>query len=620
MTKQTRTIRPATRTALGIAALVAIAVLANWLVALTPLGNKGLDFTENRVHTLSAGTRAILAELKAPVTIRYYATRKSEFTPREFRLHMRRVDDLLREYTALTGGKLRVENLDPQPDTDAEDAANLDGISGQRLTQDDNFYFGLAVTSLDKTSVIPFLDPNDETMLEYYLSRAIAEVTQPKKPVLGLLSGLPMAGREPMFPGQQPSSPWIIYQQLAQTFEVRNFEETITSIDPEVIDVLLLVHPTDLPEPAQRAINQYLLHGGTVIACLDSFCVTAQMLGGNNPMMGPNMPVTSTIPELLKPWGITFESGAVVADPKYRVTFPDGRVAMGLLTLNREAFPQKDSILTKELQQLYFVLPGGFRHDSLASGLTATPLVATSERSGLIDGARAAQIDQTLLTSFQSSGRPYELALHVSGRFPSAFPAADSDPAEVLREAKAPGNLFLIGDVDFLYDNFAYQLQNFGGRQVATPYNGNSSLLLNLVDQAVGSRHLIGARSRPSSHRPFTVVEEMEATFEQEFGRTIDEYRQREQEVITRLNELRSQRGKSDTVFLNAAQEAEIRSLESKRVELNRRIREEQKGLRAQKDALSTRMFLLNVVLVPALVALTGLAVYLRRRASTRAR
>jgi ABC-type uncharacterized transport system involved in gliding motility auxiliary subunit len=620
MSKSTRSPHPAGRAALGIAALVAIALLANWLAALTLLGHKGIDFTENHLHTLSPGTRAILAELQAPVKIRYYATRKSEFIPREFRLHMRRVDDLLREYAALTHGRLQIENLDPQPDTDAEDAAKLDGISGQRLTQDDNFFFGLAVTSLERTSVIPFLDPNDETMLEYYIARAIAEVTQPNKPVLALLSSLPLSGRAAAVPGAAPSAAWMIYQQLAQAFTVRELDESVSAIDPAEIKVLLLIHPTDLPEPAQRAIDQFVRGGGTVIACLDPYSVAAQMLGGDNPMMGPPIPAASGLPALLKAWGVSMASDGVIADPKYRVTLPDGRVAVSLLTLTPQAMPQANSILTRGLQQLYLILPGGFTRDGLAPGLTATPLLVTSQGAAVVDATRAAQIDQGLITTLRPAGRAFDLALHLTGRFPAAFPAAFPEAPEMLTTPSAIGNVFLIGDVDFLYDNFAYQVQNFAGKQVAAPSNGNSGLLLNIVDQAVGSQHLIGARSRPSTLRPFTVVQEMEAAFEQEYGRTIDAYKQSEQQVIERLNELRAQRGKSEEIFLSAAQEAEVRELEAKRVDYNRRIREEQKGLRSQKEALSTRMFLLNVVLVPSLVALFGLGIYLRRRSLTRAR
>src|SRR5690606_28708869 len=128
-----------TRAAFGIAALIAIAILANWLISLTPLGNRGADFTENKIHTLSEGTRALVAELDTPVVIRYYASRNTDYMPEEIKLHMRRVDDLLKEYASLSNGKLRIENLDPEPDTDAEDSANLDGLSGQRI-DDQNLY------------------------------------------------------------------------------------------------------------------------------------------------------------------------------------------------------------------------------------------------------------------------------------------------------------------------------------------------------------------------------------------------------------------------------------------------------------------------------------------------
>ena len=237
-----KTTHPVTRSAFGVAALVAIAVLANWLVSLTPLGNRGADFTENKVHTLSTGTRAILTELDTPVVIRYYASRNTDYMPEELKLHMRRVDDLLKEYSSLSKGKLRIENLDPEPDTDAEDSANLDGINGQRM-DDQNLYFGLAISCLDKTSVIPFIDPRAETMLEYQISKAIAEVSTPTKPKIGLMTALDLQGAPAMMPGQQPTPGWVIYQQLKQSFDVVDVPMDSTTIDPKEIKVLLHVPP-----------------------------------------------------------------------------------------------------------------------------------------------------------------------------------------------------------------------------------------------------------------------------------------------------------------------------------------------------------------------------------------
>ena len=167
-TKGVKVTHPMLRTLLGIAAILCILVFSNWLVRSTTVGNQTLDLTENKVHTLTPGTIAILGELEAPVTIRYYATRKSSAMPRRLKNYIRKVDNLLERYRLLANGKIRIEHLDPQPDTDAEDSANMDGVRGQRL-EDENLYFGLSIACLDKQTNIPFLNPAHDTMLEYCL-------------------------------------------------------------------------------------------------------------------------------------------------------------------------------------------------------------------------------------------------------------------------------------------------------------------------------------------------------------------------------------------------------------------------------------------------------------------
>jgi ABC-type uncharacterized transport system involved in gliding motility auxiliary subunit len=231
---------PILRAVLGIAALIAIVVLANWLMNLSSLGKKGLDLTEDKVHTLSDGTKSILADLDAPVVIRYYATRKSESLPRELKLYMRKVEDLLKQYAALSDGKVRLEYLDPQPDTDAEDSASIDGLQGHRIvdgTYEENIYHGLAVSCLDQREVLPFLDPIEETRFEYQLSRAIAQVSQPKKPVIGIMSSHNIAGGPPTMPGQPGSPPWAIYQQLRQAYDVQILGMQPETLDPEKLSV-----------------------------------------------------------------------------------------------------------------------------------------------------------------------------------------------------------------------------------------------------------------------------------------------------------------------------------------------------------------------------------------------
>lgn len=625
---------PVTRAALGVAALVAIAVSANWLVSLTSMGNRGVDFTEKQIHTLSQGTRAILGELDTPVVLRYYASRNTDYMPEEIKLHMRRVDDLVKEYSSLSKGKLRIENLDPQPDTDAEDSANLDGIKGQRM-DDQNLYFGIAISCLDRTSVIPFIDPRDETMLEYHLSKAIAEVSTPAKPKIGIMSALDLKGAPAMMPGQPPTPGWVIYQQLKQSFDLVEIPIESAVIDAKEIKVLLLFHPAGITPETEFAVDQYLLGGGTVVACLDAFSVAARMTsGGGNPMMGQMQEnsTTSTLPTLLPAWGLSFESSKVLADPTLATKLGGDRLGLAVLTLTKDLMPQQDNVITKDLQSVTFFLPGAFTKTG-GAGLAANTLLKSTSGAGFVDAMRASQLDPKLTTTFRSGGTAYDLVTHLSGTFKTAFPdgkpkakteAPDQKKDEAkpvwLKEGTGPGNVFLIADIDAFYDSFAYNVQNFGGTRMATPINGNASLLFNLLDQAVGSKHLIGSRSRSAIRRPFTVVQKMESDFNQKVGSKIEEFQEKQKAAQQKLNDLQSKKSRGSELYLSPEQEAEIVQLRKQQVDYSKLIREQEKELRRQKDQLAGKITLLNVVAMPLLVILVGFLLFIQRRRATRAR
>lgn len=627
-----KTTHPVTRAALGVAALVAIALLANWLVSLTPLGNRGADFTENKIHTLSAGTRSIVAELDTPVVIRYYASRNTDYMPEELKLHMRRVDDLLKEYASASKGKLRIENLDPEPDTDAEDSANLDGINGQRM-DDQNLFFGLAISCLDRTSVLPFLDPREETMLEYQLSKAIAEVSTPTKPKIGIMSALDLRGAPAQMPGQPPTPGWVIYEQLKQSFDVVDISMEAATIDPKQIKVLMLFHPAGITKEAEYSVDQYLLKGGTVVACLDAFSVAAQMTSGGNPMMGQQSnPTTSTLPTLLSAWGVSYESGLVLADPTLATKLGGDRTGIAVLTLGKDSMPEKDNVITKDLGSVTLFLPGAFTKTG-ASGITATTLIKSTSQAGFVDAQKASQLDPSLARTLKSNGTAYDLITHLSGTFKTAFPDGKPKPTTEgtqtpeskdapagLKEGNSPGNVFLIADVDAFYDRFAYNVQNFGGQKMASPANGNASMLFNLLDQATGSKHLIGSRSRSAIIRPFTVVQKMEADFNKTVGAKIEEFETKQKAAQKKLSDLQAQKSGGSELYLSPAQEEEIKKLRAEQVEYSKLIREQEKELRRQKDSLAGKITLLNVAAMPTLVILVGLALFLKRRSATRAR
>src|SRR5512137_1744251 len=296
----------------GVVVMLAILVAFNFIAG---AARTRLDLTQEKAYTLSAGTRAILKKLDTPVTIRFYCTQSEAATPETVFLkgYARKVEDLLAEYKQVAGGRLKIEKYDPQPDSDAEDSARLDGIEAQPLPGADRFYLGLAVKCADQVQSIPFLAPNRERLLEYDLARAIVRVENPEKPVIGLMSPLPVFGMpsNPMMQqmGQQGSQPWTIVNELKNDFTVKRVGMDVDKIDDD-IKLLVVIAPKDITDKAQYAIDQFIMRGGKLVAFLDAQCLADQRQQ-QNPMMA-QMGGGSSLDKLLKAWGIQFDSGKVV--------------------------------------------------------------------------------------------------------------------------------------------------------------------------------------------------------------------------------------------------------------------------------------------------------------------
>src|SRR6185295_3809045 len=227
----------------GVLALLAVLVALNFLARAV---NLRIDLTQGRVYTLSAGTKAIVGKLEAPVKIRLYYSQGSSAVPVGLKTFASRVEDLLSEYKSASRGKVVIEKFNPEPDSDAEESAALDGVEGQLTNTGEKFYLGLAVSFLDQKEPIPVLTPDRERLLEYDITRAIAKVAAAKKSVIGVMSALPVTG-QPLSPvlKKQPTEAWVLVQELKRIFEVRKVEMNARKIDDD-IKVLLVIHPRDL--------------------------------------------------------------------------------------------------------------------------------------------------------------------------------------------------------------------------------------------------------------------------------------------------------------------------------------------------------------------------------------
>lgn len=243
--------------------LIALAFLAFNMVSGLLFSGARLDLTEQKLYTISPGTKRILAGLDEPINLYFFYSDSGARELVPLRNYARRVEELLRAYEGEANGRIRLQVIDPEPFSENEDKATEFGLQGIPLQQGgDNLYFGLAGSNaLDGVQVIPFFPLDQEEFLEYDISRLVQTLAQPQRPVVGLMSSLPLNGGFDMA-SRQPTSPWMVMEEIRQQFDLRSLKSDATEIPPEV-SVLLLLHPKQLPEQTLYAIDQFVLRGAS---------------------------------------------------------------------------------------------------------------------------------------------------------------------------------------------------------------------------------------------------------------------------------------------------------------------------------------------------------------------
>lgn len=620
--------------AVGVAAMFLILLAVNILTAAV---KQRVDLTQEKAFTLSDGTRQILRQLDTPVKVRFYCTQSETASPETVFLKnfARRVEDLLGEFKQAGGGKIIVEKLDPQPDSDAEDSARLDNVEGQMLQTGERFYLGLSVSMLDAKAALPFLAPNRERLLEYDIARAIAQVGRTEKPVVGIMSALPVFGMpsNPMMMqmGQRGSEPWALVNELKADFEVKRVDLTAEKIDDD-ISVLLVVHPKDIGDPSQFAIDQFLMRGGKLVAFLDATSLVDSRPQGNMPFDMPGG--GSNLEKLLSAWGLKFDTSKVVADLNFKMQLLGQRNqpvdAPAFLAVSAQGINQ-DDVVTSDIDQIWLPLAGAFSGTPV-EGITQTVLLQSTKESQLVDGFMANLSGESVLKEFKSSGTAYPLAVRLIGKFKTAFPEgkpgdatdpageAKPDAAAVLKESATGAVVVLVGDADMLYDRFAIREIGSPFGTIRMPANANLNFAQNLVEQLAGDSNLIGVRSRATVTRPFTRVKQMQAVAQERYQAEIKKLEDSLAEAQRRLTELQQSKDTGQRFILSPEQQAEIEKFRQEEVRTKAQLKQVRKDFRRDIDALETRIKWFNIAAMPLLVSLSGIVIAIYKRKLTSAK
>src|SRR5258706_320725 len=282
----------------GLAALLLILVAVNFFIGKAPVR---LDLSEGKLYTLSPGTKKILGNLSAPVKVKLYIS-QGESVPVPLRGFAQRVEDRVREFKSGAGPNLIVERYNPRPDSEEEDAAQLDGIEPQQAVSGESFYVGAVVSQLARKQSVAAITPQRERLLEYDLVRAIARVANPQRPKIGLMAGLPVLGEKFNPFTRQSSEPWVLANELKREFEVKEVPIGAREIDKD-LGVLLLTHPRDAAPQTEYALDQFALRGGKLIAFVAPYAYFAQ-----SPQMPGVPPMSLSISRA--PIGTSFTSNS----------------------------------------------------------------------------------------------------------------------------------------------------------------------------------------------------------------------------------------------------------------------------------------------------------------------
>ncbi len=622
----------------GVVALALILIAVNYIMS--PVSAR-IDLTEGKVFTLSEGTRAILTKLDSPVKIRFYYT-QGEATPVALRTFAQRVEDLLGEFRSVSGGKVIVEKYNPQPDSDAEESATLDGIEGQMLNTGEKFYLGLAISQLDDKVAIPVLTPERERLLEYDLTRAVARVSTVKKPVIGVMSAVPVFGRglSPLAMQEQKglTEPWVLISELKRDFELKEVAMTAEKIDADV-KVLLVVHPREITDITQYAIDQFMMRGGKVIAFVDPFMYFDQQRDMQNPL-GGTQAGQSSLHTLMKSWGFEMDMSKVLAD----LTYGSGegpRLLPTLLNLTGGALNADDPV-TSQVGTLLYAF-GGYFKGKPAEGLNMTVLAKSSPNNMPVDLIIATLTGEPSTKGFEPTNTEQPLAIRLTGKFKSAYPdGKPKDPyAELkkegeakdgeakkpeaaephLKESKEEGTVVLVADADMLTDNAAVDIQDVFGQRVIVPRNGNLNLAQSLVEQLASDKNLINLRSRAAFTRPLTVVREMESKAQEAYLGKIKELEDDLMETQKKLEDIQKRRGEArDTgpIVLSPEQQVEVDNFRKRSTETKRDLKELRRNLRQDAESLQFWTKVVNIGAIPLLVILIGAGLALARKRQVR--
>ncbi len=637
------------RTVRVIVGIILVLVITFCAISICQNMGKSLriDVTEQNLYTLSDGTRAILARLNQPVKVKLYyaktAALKGSDQIQYFNNYYRFVKALLEEYASEANGMIDLQIIDPRPFSEDEVQTLRYGLKRFPITEEESFFFGLVVqTQFGVEKVIPLFSPERQSFIEYDISYLIDTAITRQKTKIGVLSSLPVMGSDVsgymaqmmQMQGQRSKPAWTFVEQLRRQYEVKGIAADVDDIQD--VDILLVIHPKDLPEKTLFAIDQFVLKGGRTIVCVDPYCFADPP---DQMAMQRSVPPSqnSDLNRLLHNWGVemppkTFAGDRNLALKASIMENQRPEQIIGFLALTSKCF-NPDSVVTADLNQIRMLFPGVLKEVNNSDNkegdikIDRRPLLLTtgSGNSWTLSSPYELMMlnPSQLMQKFVDGTEPVTMGYLLTGKFKSSFPEGIEVEVETGEEEKETEKKRVTGitgaaedctvavfaDVDFISDMVAYQRTFIG----SIPIGDNATLMLNTIDELRGSSDLISIRSRGNFRRPFIVVDNIEAQAERA---TAAEEARINAEIAGFKNELNNiiasaKEGEEDIIGSSIIQKK--KDLELKLHDAQRKLRGVKMKKREQIESLGKILQNFNMLMTPAIILIIAIVLGIRR-------
>lgn len=568
------------------------------------LGYSRIDFTENKLYSLSEGTKKLLKNLDEPIHLRLFISSNLVKDVPQFSTYANRVETILKTYSNISNGKITIETIDPKPFSDEEDRAVGMGINPFNATEmSDSLYFGLAATnSTNGQKNIPMFSPERETFLEYDLTSLISELSQTKKPIVSIIDnlGLGADGRVGK-PEQQ------ILKQMKEMFKVEMVNESANELDKDT-KILMVIHPKFLSDETLYMIDQWVLKGGATLIFLDPYAETELSRQQGMPPMNPR----SDLKKLLDTWGIKFDNKQAVLDSEFgfriarKINGRDVQVTnYPWLNIRGEGLNKNDSTLSN-LSTIVMTTAGSLQDTNKNPILE--PIIRSSKKSGVGDAQRAGNPEgdpRDLLSNIKSDNENYTLAGWIKANLNSSFINSDDKKDDQLMKSKNKSNVLIVTDADMLMD------RNWLTQRGAFANNGD--FVLNIVEKMIGGNALSDLRGKSTSWRPFEKIIELEKIAEEKFLIEEQMLAKKLEGMEDKIRNL-TQNNDKDTDVLSPETIKAIDGFKTEMMATRSQLRNVKFDLRRDVDLLKKWIISINVAILPIAFAAVSLIISLRRK------